>query len=184
MAKKEETSKKVLERVYIIPLRRETLKVPYFRKANKASKTVREFVAKHMKSDNVAIGKYLNLNIWKHGAKNPPHHVKVNAVKDDKGKVFVELVGAPKEISKPEDKKKTLKKEEGEEKEIKETKAEKPEEKLEKEIEEKKEAKAEEAKKIEEEEIKEIRKEIPRHAPKIPAKTKMQDVHPTAPRSV
>ena len=175
MAKKEETSKIILERVYNIPLRRETLKVPPFKKANKAVKTVRQFISKHMKSENVVIGKYLNLKIWDHGAKNPPHHVKVNAAKDDKGKVFVELVDAPKEAPKVEEKKKEIKKE---------TKAEKPEEKLEKEIEEIREEKAEEAKKIEKEEIYELQKEHPKHAPKMPAKPKMQESHPTAPRSV
>ena len=178
MAKKEETAKKVLERVYTIPLRRETLKVPPFRKANKAAKTVREFISKHMKSDNVSIGKYLNLRIWQHGAKNPPHHVKVNAVKDDKGKVFVELVDAPKEKIKVEEKKKIVKKEE----KIQE----KPEEKLEKEIEEIKEEKAEEAKKIEREEIKELQKEHPKvhHAQRMPAKQKLQETHPQAPKSL
>ena len=176
MAKKEEPSKTVFERVYVIPLRRETLKVPPFRKANKAVKTVRQFISKHMKSENVVIGKYLNLKIWDHGAKNPPHHVKITAAKDDKGKVFVELVDAPKEQPKVEEKKKEIKKE---------TKAEKPEEKLEKEIEEIKEEKAEEAKKIEKEEIKELKKEHPpQHAPRMPAKPKMQESHPTAPRSV
>lgn len=177
MPKKEEASKTILERVYNIPLRRETLKVPPFRKANKAVKTVRQFVSKHMKSENVVIGKYLNLRIWNHGAKNPPHHVKVNAAKDDKGKVFVELVDAPKEAKVEE--KKVVKKEE------KEIKAEKPEEKLEKEIEEIKEEKAEEAKEIEKEEIKELQKEHhPQHAPRMPAKPKMQEARPTAPRSV
>lgn len=179
MAKKEEASKTVLERVYSIPLRRETLKVPPFKKANKAVKTVQQFISKHMKSENVVIGKYLNLKIWHHGAKNPPHHVKVNAAKDDKGRVFVELADAPKEKIKVEEKKKAAKKEE------KEAKAEKPEEKLEKEIVEIKEERAEEAKKIEKEEIKELRKEHrPQHAPRMPAKPKLQESHPTAPRSV
>ena len=137
MAKKrEEASKTILERIYSIPLRRETLKVPPFRKANKAVKTVKQFISKHMKSENVVIGKYLNLKIWHHGAKNPPHHVKVNAAKDDKGKVFVELADAPKEkpkievlkpsLAPPSVEKKTVKKEE------KGIKAGKPEEKLEK----------------------------------------------------
>ena len=130
-----------------------------------------------MKSENVVIGKYLNLKIWHHGAKNPPHHVKVNAAKDDKGKVFVELVDAPKETKVEE--KKVAKKEE------KEIKAEKPEEKLEKEVEGIKEERAEEAKKIEKEEIKELKKEHhPQHAPRMPAKPKVQESHPTAPRSV
>ena len=181
MAKKEEISKTVLERIYYIPLRRETLKVPPFKKTNKAVKTVREFISKHMKSDNVAIGKYLNLNIWNHGAKNPPHHVKVNAVKDDKGKVFVELVGALKEEPKMEEKKEAK-----EQKIVKEAEfTEKPGEKLEKQIEEIKEEKAEESKKIEQEEIKELKKEHPKvHAPKSPPKPKLQEARPTAPRSV
>lgn len=178
MAKKEETSKIVLERTYIIPLRRETLKVAPHRKAYKAMKAVREFISKHMKSSEVKVGKYLNLKIWQHGMKNPPHKVQVTASKDDKGKVFVELFGAPKEEPKVEEKKKIVKKEE------KEIKAEeKPEEKIEKKIEEIKEEKAEEAKKIEQEEIKELKKELPKHhAPKVPPKPKLQEMRPPAPK--
>ena len=177
MAKKEETSKIVLERNYVIPLRRETLKVPNFKKANKAVRAIKQFISKHMKSETVAVGKYLNLYVWKHGAKNPPHKVQVTASKDDKGKVFVELMGASKEEPKAEEKKKTEKKPEA--------KSEKPEEKLEAEAKEIKEEKAEEAKKIEQEEIKELKKEHPKHhAPKIPQKSKFQEQHPTAPKSV
>lgn len=178
MAKKEEASKTILERVYVIPLRRETLKVPNFRKANKAMKAVKEFMAKHMKTKNVHVGKYLNLKIWKHGAKNPPGKVKVNAAKDDKGKVTVELVDAPKEKPKAEEKKAAKKEERG-------PKAEKAEGKIEKKVEEAKEEKAEEAKKIEQEEIKELKKEHPKqHAPKMQSQPKVQQTHPTAPRSV
>ncbi|MBI2101328.1 60S ribosomal protein L31 [Candidatus Woesearchaeota archaeon] len=168
MAKKEEASKIILERTYNIPLRRETLKAPSYRKAKKAITAIREFIGRHMKSENIAIGRYLNLKIWEHGIKNPPHHVKVTASKDDKGKVFVELVGAPKE-AKAEEKKKP------------EPKTEKPEEK----IEVAKEGKAEEAKKIEKEEIKDLQKEHPKHhAPRMPAMPKKQEAHPTAPKSV
>ncbi len=183
MAKKEESSKPVLERNYNIPLRQETLKVPNFQKANKAIKTIKIFISKHMKSKEVAVGKYLNLEVWKHGAKNPPHLVKVTAVKDDKGKVVVELVGAPKEAPKVDDKKKPAKKDEKviKEAEFRETK----EEKLEEEVKEAKEEKAEEGKKIEKEELKELQKEHPKHhAPKMPQQPKQQIVHPTAPKSV
>lgn len=177
MAKKEESSKVILERVYVIPLRRETLKVPNFKKANKAMRAVREFIAKHMKTQNVFVGKYLNLKIWKHGAKNPPGKVKVNATKDDKGKVVVELFDAPKEKPKVEEMKKPVKGEEA--------KIEKAEEKIEKKLEATKEDRAEEAKKIEREEIKELQKEHPKqHAPKMQSQPKVQQVHPTAPRSV
>ena len=180
MAKKEEASKVILERNYNIPLRKETLKAPKYRKAKKAVTAVREFITQHMKPQEIKIGRYLNLKIWEHGIKNPPHHVKVTATKDDKGKVLVELTGAPKEQPKVEEKK-PVKKEEKKP----ETKAEKQEEKIEKKIEEAKEEKAEEAKKIEKEEIKELQKEHPKtHPQKMPQVQKSQQVHPTAPKSV
>ena len=183
MAKKEEAPKIILERTYNIPLRQETLKAPKYRKAKKAVTAVREFIFQHMKSSDIKIGKYLNLKIWEHGIKNPPHHVKITATKDDKGKVLVELVGAPKEEPKTDEKKKPAKKEE---KIVKEAEfKEKTEDKPEKQIEEAKEEKAEEAKKIEKEEIKELQKEHPKHHPqKIPQAQKSQQVHPTAPKSV
>jgi large subunit ribosomal protein L31e len=79
--------------------------VPRHRRAKKAVKAVKEFLVKHMKSDDVRLGNYLNLNIWKHGIKNPPHHIQVEVVKDDKNVVRAELVGAPKDKEKKELKK-------------------------------------------------------------------------------
>ena len=183
MAKKEETSKIILERSYVIPLRRDTLKSPPHKKAKKAVRAVREFITQHMKPTDIKIGRYLNLKLWEHGIKNPPNKIKVITTKDDKGKVFVELADAPKEQPKA-DEKKTAPKKDGKVVKEAEFKA-KPEGKIEKEVEQAKEEKAEEAKKIEQEEIKELQKEHPKHhAPKIPQKSKMQDVHPTAPKSV
>ena len=83
----------VLERTYIIPLRREWLKVPRYKRAKKASTAVREFLSKHMKSDNVKIGNGLNMELWKHGMKNPPHKIKINVIKEDDGTVKAELFG-------------------------------------------------------------------------------------------
>lgn len=111
MAKKEEKSKVVLEREYIIPLRKEFQKAPKYKRAKKTIKALKEFLAKHMKSDNIKIGKYLNLKIWEHGIKNPPHKVKVKVEKFDDGLVKAELTDAP--VEKPkEEKKKPVKKEE------------------------------------------------------------------------
>ncbi len=103
MAKKEEKSKVVLEREYIIPLRKEFQKAPKYKRAKKTIKALKEFLAKHMKSDNIKIGKYLNLKVWEHGIKNPPHKVKVKVEKFDDGLVKAELVGAP--VEKPKEKK-------------------------------------------------------------------------------
>ena len=71
-----------LERIYTIPLRREFNKVPNYRRTRKAVIAVRKFLQKHMKCDDVRIGKYLNLELWKHGKKNPPPRIKVKAIKD------------------------------------------------------------------------------------------------------
>ena len=95
MAKKEEAPKVVLERVYNVPLRREFQKVASWRRTEKAVTALRNFISKNMKSDNVALSKYVNQELWKNGIKNPPHHVKVNVSKDEKGRVSVELTELP-----------------------------------------------------------------------------------------
>ncbi|MEM3154330.1 MAG: 50S ribosomal protein L31e [Candidatus Woesearchaeota archaeon] len=84
-----------LERTYVIPLRKGWLKAPRYRRAKKAVNTIKEFVARHMKSDDVRLMPELNIELWKHGMKNPPPRIKVNAVRDDKGVVKVQLFGIP-----------------------------------------------------------------------------------------
>ncbi len=111
-----------IERTYTIPLRREFLKVPRYRRTEKASRALREFLVKHMKSDNINVGKYLNEFLWMRGMKNPPHHVKVNAVMVSEGAVYAELFGKPIKIGK-EEKKKAEKKEEKKEKAVVENKS-------------------------------------------------------------
>lgn len=177
MAKKEKKEAKiVLERAYTIPLRKEFQKAPPYRRAKKAVSAVRSFISRHMKSDNVIIGNYLNLALWKNGIKNPPHKIKVEAKKDEKGIVKVEVVGAPKEELKPKEEKKKLKKK-IEEKiakpaEIKEEEKKEPDETgIGEKVGERKEVQKEEARKIEKEELKEIKKEKPKvHTPKVLAK--------------
>lgn len=98
--------KAVLERTYNVPLRREYLKAPRYKRVNRAVSALRSFIQRHMKSDDVKIGKYANLKLWENGIKNPPHHLKINAVKYDTGLVVAELVGAPTEEKKPKKAKK------------------------------------------------------------------------------
>jgi len=105
MAKKEAKTKIILERTYNVPLRKEYLKVPKYKRSKKAVSALKKFLKRHMKSNDIKIGKYLNLKIWEHGIKNPPHHVKINAAKDEKGLVRAELAGTPKEKKKDEKKK-------------------------------------------------------------------------------
>lgn len=114
MAKKQEktTPKQVLERTYNIPLRRDFLKAPRYKRAKKAVGAVRGFLERHMKGSPVRLGSHLNRKIWEKGAKNPPHHVKVTAVKYEDESVKAELIGFPLEEKKEEPKKRKAKKEE------------------------------------------------------------------------
>jgi len=85
-----------IERTYIIPLRREWLKVPKYKRAKKAVAGLKTFLMRHMKQDDIKkikLGEYLNKEIWKRGMKSPPHKVKVNVIKEDDGIVKAELFG-------------------------------------------------------------------------------------------
>lgn len=99
-----------MERTYTIPLRKGWLKAPKYKRAKKAINTIKEFLVRHMKSEDVRLMPDLNLEIWKHGIKNPPSRVKVNVVKDDKGVVRAQLFGAKVEEKKVEEKKGIVKK--------------------------------------------------------------------------
>jgi large subunit ribosomal protein L31e len=86
-----------MERVYTVPLRKEFQKAPKYKYASKAMRALKQFLIKHMKSENIKIGKYLNQSIWKNGPKNPPAKVKINVIKDKENVVTAELVDAPEE---------------------------------------------------------------------------------------
>lgn len=68
------------EKLFTINLRRETIKKAKYRRSKKAITTTREYIKKHMKVDEVKIGKHLNELILSRGRKNPPSKVKVKAI--------------------------------------------------------------------------------------------------------
>jgi large subunit ribosomal protein L31e len=83
---KEEINPIILQREYIIPLRREILKVPAYKRARRAIKAIKAFIAKHMKIEDrevkkVKIDRWLNEEIWFRGIKKPPVKIKVIAKK-------------------------------------------------------------------------------------------------------
>ncbi|MGV8151168.1 MAG: 50S ribosomal protein L31e [Candidatus Woesearchaeota archaeon] len=83
----------MIERTYNVPLRSGFRNKTMYKKTKKAVTTLREFLKQHMKSDKILIGKNLNEHLWKHGIKNPPHHVKITVIKEDDGTVKAELLG-------------------------------------------------------------------------------------------
>lgn len=102
MAKKTENKTEKLEREYTIPLRKEWMKVPRYRKTNKAVKAVKEFLVRHMKIrdgdlNKIKVDRFLNELLWMRGVKNPPSKVKVKAIKEG-DVVRAELVEMPANI--------------------------------------------------------------------------------------
>ena len=97
----EKTSTK-LEREYIIPLREKWIRVPRYKRANKAIRIIKEFLVRHMKIrdrdlNKVKVDRFLNEVIWARGIKHPPFKIKVKAIKEGEI-VKAELVEIPEKI--------------------------------------------------------------------------------------
>jgi large subunit ribosomal protein L31e len=173
MAKPKKIEPKItIEREYIVPLRKGWLKVPKYKRGNKAVKTLKEFIARHMKVYDkdlrkVKIELELNNEIRFRGMYKPPARIKVRAKKYDNGIVRVELVNLPAHVKFAklrEEKKKTELDKKAKAKEVLEQAQKpkeevKPEEKTEEteESKEKQEAAKEENLKIAEQQAKEIK---------------------------
>jgi large subunit ribosomal protein L31e len=80
-----------MERVYIIPLR-DVKRVPRTIRSPKAVRLVREFLIKHMKSDDIKLDSSVNEKIWERGIQKVPPKIKVKATKEEDGSVSVTLV--------------------------------------------------------------------------------------------
>ena len=87
------------EQEYTIPLRGKFRHVARYKKTPKAIKSVKEFLARHMKIydrdlNKIKLEKEVNEFLWARGIKNPPHKIKVKAIKTG-DIVKVELVDLP-----------------------------------------------------------------------------------------
>jgi large subunit ribosomal protein L31e len=127
--KKTTTQDKKLEREYVIPLRKKYQHVARYKKTPKAIKTVKEFLARHMNVRDrdlkkIKLDKFLNETLWMNGIKNPPHKIKVKAIKEGE----IVRVSASELPGKLEFKKKRLDKQEKEAKQVAEKKKSKMEE--------------------------------------------------------
>jgi len=79
------------EKIFTIPLN-EVKEVPHYRRARRATKVVREYLARHMKSESIKLDPKLNEKLWERGLKKPPSKIRVRAVKDEDGLVSATLV--------------------------------------------------------------------------------------------
>jgi len=92
-------SEKKIEREYVIPLRRFWQNVPDYERSRKAVKTIKKFIAKHMKIydrdlDKIKLDVHMNNEVWFRGRASPPSKIKVRAIKEN-GIVKVELADMP-----------------------------------------------------------------------------------------
>ncbi len=100
MAEKKQEAKLILEREYIIPLRKKWIRVPKYKRANKAVKSIKEFLVRNMKIYDrdlrkIKIDKDLNNEMRFRGIKKPPAKIKVKAKKFDNEIVLVQLGDIP-----------------------------------------------------------------------------------------
>jgi large subunit ribosomal protein L31e len=130
------------EKVFNIPLRK-AFEEDKSKRAKFASKFVREFLIRHMKTENVKIGNSIKDALWKRGIQNIPRKIRIHTTKEE-DIVYAEILGVEiKTPSKEEVKKKEEKKKEKEQK-IKEERKERRKKSIQDEIEEEVKGKTEE----------------------------------------
>ncbi len=79
----------VEERVYVIPLKRVKMGIRK-KRAPKAMRYIRRYIAKHTKSKNIKISENVNRDVWKRGIEKIPSKIKVSAKVMEDGTVFVD----------------------------------------------------------------------------------------------
>ena len=77
-----------LERVHTINLGK-VLLTPNNQRAKRAINMVKEYAARHMKTEEIKIDESLSHQIWKRGIKHPPRKIRVMMTKTDEGFVLV-----------------------------------------------------------------------------------------------
>ncbi|MBM3233553.1 50S ribosomal protein L31e [Candidatus Pacearchaeota archaeon] len=96
----EKEDKIVLEREYVVPLRKKWLNSPEYKRVNKAMKALKQFLVRHMKIydrdlKKIKIDKYLNEEMWMRSIRKPMNKIKIKAKKFESGIVKAELAEIP-----------------------------------------------------------------------------------------
>lgn len=122
------------ERVFTVPLRGAFGKSRRFRASN-ATRIIRSFLVKHMKTENVKIGDSINKTVWKKGIQKPPRRLRIHALKEE-DTIYAELLGTEIKTPSTEEVKKKEEKKEEKKKKIKEERKERKKMTIQEEIEE------------------------------------------------
>ncbi len=79
------------EKIYTIPMRKAYRGVKT-RRAKKAITIIKEYLIRHMKVEEVKIGKTINESVWARGIQKPPRKVRIHATLDNKT-AYAEMIG-------------------------------------------------------------------------------------------
>ena len=82
------------ERIFTINLRKATLEARRWEKSKKSVAVVRNFLKKHMKTDEIKIGKSITEKIWSGGNQNPPSKIRIRAIETEEGEDKIKMVRA------------------------------------------------------------------------------------------
>lgn len=72
------------EVVFVVPIKKIKKRVPRWKRAPRAARFVREWIARHAKAEEVIIGNDVNEKIWERGAEKPPSKLRVKVVVEEK----------------------------------------------------------------------------------------------------
>ena len=87
---KEEKAEIVEERLYTIPLKHAWI-APIKKRSPRAMRVLKDFLKKHMKTEDFIISEEVNERVWGKGIEGAPRKVRVRAVKDKDGVVTIYL---------------------------------------------------------------------------------------------
>ena len=65
---------KLKEQIYIIPLRA-VQHTPRWERGKRAMKAIRDFLAQHMKSEDIKLAQNINEAVWERGSHKPPSRI-------------------------------------------------------------------------------------------------------------
>ncbi len=81
-------SQEQVERVYTINLGKVVLS-PNNKRAKRAINMIREFAARHMKSENIKMEEDVSHLVWSRGIRHPPRKIRVKLTKEEDGSVLI-----------------------------------------------------------------------------------------------
>jgi large subunit ribosomal protein L31e len=90
----------MVERIYNIPLRRDVVMSPKWRRSKKAINVIQAYLVKHTKVSNIKLSRWINEAVWEKGGKNPPGKITLKvSIDKEKNIARAELAEMPKKAN-------------------------------------------------------------------------------------